>query len=120
MAAIGSLTIHAWRGTVQAWQSPVEIITRAGVEGTGLVVGADQGTPFNVETDYYGTIAQCDTWRNTAIGIVGTSVSITDGNGATWSDTAILNVAFTYIRAKGLGGSNTHIIRATWHMVNEA
>jgi hypothetical protein len=119
MAAIGSLTINAWRGTVQGEQKPVEIVTRAGVAGTGALIGAAVATPYTVETDFYGTSAQCDTWRDTALGYVGTSVSITDSIGATWSDTLVEGVSFVYLRAKGLGGSNTHLIRATWQMWSE-
>jgi hypothetical protein len=119
MAAIGSLSVYSWRGTVLGEQKPVAIITRAGVAGTGLSVGAYQATPYNIETDYIGTLAQCNTWRDTALGYVGTSQSVTDAFGATWSDTAILGVTFQYLRAIGLGGSNTHIIRAVWHMVSE-
>lgn len=119
MAAISTLAIDSWRGQVQGEQKPVNIVTRAGVAGTGLLVGASQATPYNIETDYYGTIGQVDTWRNTALGLVGTSVSVTDGWGATWTDTAILGVSFQYIRAIGLPGSATHIIRASWQMVSE-
>ena len=119
MAAIGSLTVNAWRGTVQGEQKPVEIVRRAGIAGTGLLVGANQATPYTVETDYYGTLAQCGTWRDTALGYVGTSQSVTDGVGATWSDTAIIDMQFVIFAAKGLGGSNTHTIRATWTMASE-
>jgi hypothetical protein len=119
MAAIGSLTISAWRGTVQGEQKPVDIITRAGVAGTGLMVGAPQATPYSVETDYYGTVSQVGTWRDTALGYVGTVVSVTDSHGATWGDTAVLGLQFVILRCLGLGGSNTHLIRATWQLVSE-
>lgn len=117
--AIGSLTPHAIRGTVQGEQKPVSVVTRAGVAGTGLLVGAYQATPYTLETDYYGTLAQCSTWRDTALAMVGTAVSVTDAFGATWADTAVLGFEFRFITAKGLGGSNTHIIRATWTLVSE-
>lgn len=117
--AIGSLTPHAIRGTVQGEQKSVAVVTRAGVAGTGLLVSAAQATPYTLETDYYGTLVQCDTWRDTALGMVGTVVSITDAFGATWTDTAVLGLEFRYITAKGLGGSNTHILRATWTLVSE-
>ena len=117
--AIGSLTIHAIRGTVQGEQKPVQVITRAGVAGTGLLVGAAQATPYNLETDFYGSVVQCDTWRNTALAMVGTVVSITDAFGATWTDTAVLGVEFRYITARGLGAGNTTIVRATWSLVSE-
>jgi hypothetical protein len=117
--AIGSLAPHAIRGTVQGEQKPVSVVTRAGVAGTGLLVGAYQATPYTLESDYYGTMANCDTFRDAALAMVGTSVSLTDAFGATWADTAVLGVEFRYIRAKGLGGSNTHIIRATWTLVSE-
>lgn len=119
MAAIGTLTPYAWRGQIQGEKKPVEIVTRAGVAGTGLLVGAATSTPFQVETDYIGTQAQVDTWRNTALGLPGTSVSVTDGWGAVWSDVAILDVQFTYIRAKALGGTNIIILRAVWTMAAE-
>lgn len=117
--AIGSLTPHAIRGTIQGEQKPVSVVTRAGVAGTGLLVGAAQATPYTLETDYYGTVAQCDTFRDAALGMVGTSVSITDAFGATWTDNAVLGFEFRYITAKGLGGSNTTIIRGTWSLVSE-
>lgn len=117
--AIGSLTPHAIRGTVQGEQKPVQVVTRAGVAGTGLLVGAAQATPYTLETDYYGTLANCGTWRDTALAMVGTVVSITDAFGATWSDTAVLGVEFKFITANGLGGSNTTILRATWTLVSE-
>lgn len=117
--AIGSLTPHAIRGTIQGEQKPVSVVTRAGVAGTGLLVGAAQATPYTLETDYYGTVAQCDTFRNAALAMVGTSVSITDAFGATWTDNAVLGFEFRYITAKGLGGSNTTIIRGTWSLVSE-
>jgi hypothetical protein len=50
---------------------------------------------------------------------VGTSVSVTDALGETRSDTAVLGLDYQVIRAKGLGGSNTHIVRATWTMASE-
>jgi hypothetical protein len=117
--AIGSLTPNAIRGTVQGEKKPVSVVTRAGVAGTGLLVGAAQATPYQLETDYYGTLAQCGTWRDSALAMVGTVVSITDAFGATWSDTAVLDIEFRFITAKGLGGSNTTILRATWTLVSE-
>jgi hypothetical protein len=117
--AIGSLTPHSIRGTIQGEQRSVSVFTRAGVDGTGLLVGAYQATSYTLETDYYGTVEQCDTFRNTALDLVGTSVSITDAFGATWTDNAVLGFEFRYIIAKGLGGSNTTIIRATWSLVSE-
>ncbi len=121
MAVIGALNIDAWRGTPQGEQKPVDIVTRAGVAGTGLVVGANQATPYTVETDYYGTYAQVTSWRDTALGYVGTSQSITDTFGTSWTDTAILGVSFAIRRVKGLptGGSATHLITATWQMASE-
>lgn len=119
MAAIGSLTIHGFRGTVQGEQKPVEIVTRAGVAGTGMLVGAYTATPFDVETDYYSDISGCGTWRDTALGYVGTSQSVTDGVGATWTDVAIVGVRFVIFAASGLPDSATHIIRASWSMAAE-
>ena len=119
MSSLGSLTVHAMRGTLQGTQKPVEVVTRAGVAGTGLVVGASIATPFQVETDFYGTISDCDTWRDTALGYVGTSQSVTDGDGATWSDVAILGMEFQRMRAIGLGGTSTHVVRATWRLAAE-
>jgi hypothetical protein len=120
MAVIGALSLDMWRGTVQGEQKPVEVITRAGVAGTGLVVGAYQATPYIVETAYYGTLAEVGTWRDTALGYVGTSQSITDGNGVSWTDTAILGVTFNIVRCKlPAGGSDTHLILATWQMASE-
>jgi hypothetical protein len=119
MAAIGTLTISAMRGTVQGERKPVEIITRPGVAGTGLLVGAYQAPPYTLETDYYSTLANCLTWMASADLLVGTSVSVTDALGETRSDTAVLGLDYQVIRAKGLGGSNTHIVRATWTMASE-
>lgn len=117
--AIGSLSPHAIRGTIQGEHAPVSVITRSGVAGTGLLVGAAQATPYTLETDYYGTVANCDTFRDAALAMVGTSVSITDAFGATWTDNAVLNFEFAYHTVKGLGGSNTTILRATWTLVSE-
>ena len=119
MSAIGSLSPTAWRGQIQGEKPPVELVTRAGVAGTGMLVGAATSTPFQIETDLIGTIAQADTFRNTALGYVGTSQSVTDGWGAVWSDVAILDFQFQYIRAASLGGTNVVILRATWTMAAE-
>ena len=120
MAVIGALNLDCWRGTVQGEQKPVDVVTRAGVAGTGLVVGANQATPFTVETEYYGTYAQVTSWRDTALGYVGTSQSVTDAHGTSWTDTAILGMTFQIRRCKlPTGGSHTHLISATWQMLAE-
>lgn len=118
MAAIGGLTANCWRGTVQGEQKPVEVVTRSGVAGTGLLVGAYQATPYEIETEYYSDVTGVGTWRDTALAMVGTSVSITDHLGAVWSDTAVLGFAFVIRRVAGLG-ANTHLITARWHLVSE-
>jgi hypothetical protein len=120
MAALGSLTVDAWRGDVQGKQKPVEVVTRAGVSGTGLLVGAATATPFQVDTDYAGTLAEVTTWRNSALGMVGTAVAATDGKGAAWTDVAVLGVEFVIMPGLGLGGTKTHVIRATWRLAAEA
>jgi hypothetical protein len=119
MAAIGSLTIHAWRGSIQGEMRPVEVIRRAGVDGTGLLVGNYHSTPSVVETDYYGTKAQVESWTATANTLVGTSVSITDGLGSTWTDAALLDLSYVYIRAKIGGVLDSYIVRATWTIAVE-
>jgi hypothetical protein len=120
MAVIGALSLDCWRGTVQSEQKPVDVVTRSGVAGTGLVVGAAQATAYTVETEYYGTYAQVTTWRDTALGYVGTSQSVTDAHGTAWADTAILGISFIIRRCKlPTGGSHTHLITATWQMLSE-
>lgn len=119
MASIGALTLDSWRGTVQWKQSPVEVITRAGVSGTGMLVGATIGVPYQVETYYKGTLAEVQTWRNTAAGYVGTAQTVVDAQGESWADTAILSVEFQIFRAKALGGTATHLCRATWTMSSD-
>lgn len=119
MAAISSLTPNAWRGQIQGVRTSNQTFRRAGVSGTGMLVGGTHGAEYAVETDYFGTLAECDTWRNTALGLVGTKVSVTDAWGATWSDTLILDVRFRYIRAMCLPSTATHILRAEWDMLSE-
>lgn len=118
--AIGSLSVDAFRGTIQSKQKGVEYFTRPGVAGLGLLVDAVHSTPSTIETDFTGTLAECNTWRNTALGFVGTSQSVTDAFGTTWTDVAILGFEFVYRTAKGLGGSKTHIVTARWTMAAEA
>lgn len=115
MAAIGSLAIHAWRGTPQGETKAVEVIRRPGVDGTGLLVGEYQSRQSIVETEYYSSFANVQIWEAAALLLVGTSVSVTDGNGATWSDTVILDIQYSIRAVKGLGAS-THIISARWVM----
>jgi len=120
MPAIGALYATSWRGTVLGRQKPVEVITRAGVAGTGLVVGALAATPFSVETEYYGTYAQVTSWRDSALGYVGTSQIVTDTHGTTWSDVAIVGLSFRILRCVlPPGGSYTHLIAAEWQMMAE-
>lgn len=116
MAAIGSLTIQALRGTPQNEAKVVQVITRPGVDGTGMLVGAYQSREFTVETDYYSTLVNVQSWRATALTYVGTSVSMTDGLGETWTDTLVLDISFQILAVKGLG-SSTHLIRAQWRMM---
>jgi hypothetical protein len=116
MAAIGSLTIHAMRGTPQGEAKAVQVITRPGVDGTGMLVGAYQSREFTVETDFYSTQVNVDSWYATALTYVGTSVSMTDGIGTVWTDTLVLDIAFQINAVKGLGAS-THLIRAQWRMM---
>lgn len=119
MAAIGSLSVDAWRGSVQGMQQSLEVFTRAGVDGSGLLVNAYHGVPYTVETDFYGTLAGVQSWRATALTYPGTVVSVTDSDSYAWANTAVLGVEFIIRRAKGLGGTNTHIITATWQMISE-
>ena len=116
MAAIGSLTIQAMRGTPQNELQSVQVITRPGVDGTGLLVGEYQSQPFTVETDYYSTLANVQTWRGTASTYVGTSVTMTDGLGEAWTDVIVLGLQYQILAVKGLG-SSTHLIRAQWTLM---
>lgn len=118
MASVSSLTVNAWRGSILGEQKGVEIITRAGVAGTGILVGAYQATRSVIETEYYGTLANCQTWVNTAVTYTGNSISVTDALGTTWSDTVVLSVTYKIQAVKGLG-ANTHIVFATWEMMAE-
>lgn len=120
MSALGSLTCHAWRGILQKTQKPVQPVYRPGVAGTGLLVGAAHATESPVETDFYGTLANVIAWRDTALGFVGTSQTATDGLGGAWTDVAVLGLTFQIMAAGGLGGTNTHVIRASWRLAAEA
>ena len=116
MASIGSLSITAWRGTIVGEMKPVEIVRRAGVDGTGLLVGAYASTPVTIETDYIDTLANVQAWTTTALTYPGTSISVTDAMGDTWSDTAILDLTYSYLRVKSAGVS-AYLVRATWTMM---
>ncbi len=116
MAAVGSLTIHAWRGTVQGESKQTQIITRPGVDGTGMLVSAYQSKEFDIETDFYSTLANVLAWQATALTYPGTTISTTDAFGVTYTDTVIIDVRSTIVTVKGLG-SSTHLIRSQWRML---
>lgn len=118
MAAIGALTINAWRGTVLLAQSQVDVFTRPGVDGTGIIVGATHGTPYQVETDHYGTLLEVTTWVDLALSYVGSVVSVTDSFGTVHADTAVIAVSFGIRAVRGLGAS-THLVTANWSMITE-
>lgn len=115
MAVIGSLAVTAWRGDIQGERRSVEPVTRAGVDGLGLLVGAYQSTISEIETDYVDTLVNVETWESSADALVGDAVSVTDGWGNVWTDVAILSVTYRRTAIK-YGGATRYLTRATWQM----
>ncbi len=69
-----------------------------------------------METDYYSSLVNVQTWRDLALTYPGSAISITDGFGQVWADTVVLDVSFVIRAVKGLGAS-THLITAQWQLM---
>lgn len=113
MSAIGTITCDGWRGTIQGPAASVETWRRAGVEGNGASVSAAHGRPSEIETDHLGT----GTEIATAEAMVGTTVSVTDCIGDTWSDVLVMSVTGTIRAVVGVDGGSTHLTTLRWQLL---
>lgn len=114
MASIGGITVSAMRGTILEPMTEVQTFTRPGVAGLGLIIDSAHPKTVEIETDHYGTAANIGTFVGSAVATIGTSVTVVDQFGSTWTDVAVLDLSYSIFVAKGMGGSNTHIVRARW------
>lgn len=114
--AIGALNPTSWRGTLQGPRKNVETFTRPGVAGSGLVVDAARAPECEVETDYLGTLANCNVFRTTAELMVGTVVACTDQWGTSWSDVAVIAVES---QITATTGSAAGVCRTRWRLIAE-
>jgi hypothetical protein len=114
--AIGSLSPNAWRGTLQGPRKTVETFTRPGVAGSGLVVDAARAPEVEIETDFLGSLADCQTFRTTAELMVGTVVSCSDQWGASWDDVAVIAVES---QITATAGTYAGVCRTRWRLIAE-
>lgn len=113
MASIGSLSFTTWRGVPQAQAPEVAAITRPGVNGALLLVGAYHPQEQEVETLFISSSALCASAWGTANAMVGTVVSSTDPYGTTWNRTAVLSVRHEQLTPTTAGW----MLRTRWRLL---
>lgn len=118
MSSIGTLSFTAWKGTIQPQSASVETFTRAGVDGTGLLVGAVRGVQSAIETVNVDTLVNVAADLDDAKAMVGTVVTAVDDSGTTFSNTAVISVSGTIKRCGGVG-SSTHMLTMSWQLLAE-
>jgi len=113
MASIGSLTFQTWRGVPQGQAPEVAAITRPGVNGALLLVGAYHPQEQEVETIIVTTSALASAAWGAANAMVGTVVSSTDPYGTTWNRTAVLSVRHEQLTPTTAGW----MLRTRWRLL---
>jgi hypothetical protein len=119
MAAIGSTTVDAWRGTVQLPRKFVAVIQRPGTPGTGFLVGAERGPESEIETvNIIATEAAAITQQTAYEALVGTVTAITDSLGQTYTNALVVGVTSAIVAVSGVG-ADTHSLSCSWRFIVE-
>lgn len=113
MASIGSLTVDTWRGVPQQALPETVAITRPGVAGTLLLVGASHQQEQEIETIILGTSGECSAAWGAANAMAGTVVSATDNYGSTWDRTAVQGLRHEELRPTTAGW----MLRTRWRLL---